>query len=76
MIPSPIRPQGFLAGPIVLVMIAGLLLGGVAGCNTEVQSTIWKGLNDVTVSLVNVLFQTFNPTTTTPTDTTTPTTST
>ena len=66
---NPIRRNGFYACPIALILVAGLLLGGLVGCTTEVQTTVWTGLNDLSVSLVNALFQALNPVTT---ETTTP----
>ena len=69
-----IRRNGFYACPVALILIAGLLLGGLVGCTSEVQTTVWTGLNGFSVSLVNALFQALNPVTTT--TTTTPTTTT
>jgi hypothetical protein len=61
---NPVRRNGFYACPIALILVAGLLLGGLVGCTPEVQTTVWKGLNDLSVSMVNALFQALNPVTT------------
>ena len=60
---NPLRRNGFYACPIALILVAGLLLGGLVGCTPEVQTTIWSGLNDLSVSLVDALFQALNPVT-------------
>ena len=63
-----LRPNyrnAFSARLLVLLVAAGFLFGSLIGCTTEVQTTIWTGLNSLAVSLVNALFQALNPVSTT-----------
>jgi len=57
-------------GLVALVALGGLFLLGTVGCdNPDVQNTIWKGANDLAVSLVDALFQAIKPGTNTTTTT-------
>lgn len=64
---SPDRQNAFCVRPLVLIAAAGLLLGCLVGCDQTVQATVWDGLNDLAVSLVDALFQALDPTKNTPT---------
>ncbi len=64
---SPDRQNAFRGRPLVLIVAAGLLLGCLVGCDQTVQATVWDGLNDLAVSLVDALFQALDPTQNTPT---------
>jgi hypothetical protein len=64
---SPNRQSAFRVSPLVLILAAGLMLGCLVGCDETVQATIWTGLNDLAVSLVDALFQALDPANDTPT---------
>ncbi len=56
------RGNAFGSGLLTLTLVAGLLLSCLVGCdNTEVQTIIWEGLNDLSVALVDALFQAIKP---------------
>ncbi len=51
-------------GLVTLTLVAGLFLSCLVGCdNTEVQTIVWQGLNDLSVALVDALFEAVKPTT-------------